>query len=238
MFLLQIISKEEEMTALVNAIDKLAKLQSEKGEWSVNGAAFIVIAVLCIITLGSVFGLLIKSILNQQKQLTKKVLDGNDLLSKFQVSFDKNTEVLEKVGTHLNKIEEVERERFKRETTAEQLNFLVQNVLTSTKFNLVENTLKIIEQNNIINTVKTNKKVMNLVTNLINSIISGLNNFDFQGKKVGDLMNSDKEVWRVKQSQIITEYIYSDSKDLLRFHNDLNILFDFFSNQIKEKFTI
>ena len=94
----------KDIEALSKSIQQLAELQYNQGsEWSVNGATFILISILVILCMGTVFVLLIKSVLNQQKQLTQKVFERTELLERFQSSFDRNTEVLKQVNDYIRK---------------------------------------------------------------------------------------------------------------------------------------
>ncbi len=144
---------------------------------SVNGAAFIVIALFIVVTLGVVFGILIKSMLNQQKQLTQKILNSSDLLQKFQESFDKNTQVLDKVNSYLQKIENLNEERAKMEATSSQLHCFIKASLDAYKFKISNNVLRIIKENNIVDTVKTETKINNLIDNLYKNLITSFNSF-------------------------------------------------------------
>ena len=228
--------KTTDMNDLVLSIQKIAELQnSQQTEWSVNGAAFIVTAVFCILILGGVFGLLIRSILNQQKQLTSKILDGNDLIVKFQESFDKNTEILEKVSYLLKKSEELDREKAKREIAKEQLNCIVKNSLNSSKFYIISSIWKIIEQNNIRDTEKTKIKVNNVINNLYNNFNSGLNNFDYKGTELGSQIKIIQESWKDKEAQLMIDFIYSTERDSVRLNNELDILFETFLNEIRQE---
>lgn len=231
--------KTTDINDLVLSIQKIAELQnSQQTEWSVNGAAFIVTAVFCILILGGVFSLLIKSILNQQKQLTNKILGGNDLIIKFQESFDKNTETLEKVILLLKRTEELNSEKAKREISKEQLYCIVKNLLNSNKFHIISSIWKIIEQNNIKDITKTRAKTNNLINNLHSSFIQTLNNFDYKGTELGSQIKGIQEAWREKEAQLIFDFIYSQEKDSAKLNNELDILFDTFFNEIRQEFNI
>ena len=140
----------DDVLVLSESVKKLAELQHNQGsEWSVNGAAFIITSLFVIVILGIVFGFLVRSMLNQQKQLTQKVLYSTDLLQKFQISFDKNTQVLDRVNTYLQKIDSINEEKAKLEATQSQLQCFIKASLDAFKFKVSSNVSRIIRENNI-----------------------------------------------------------------------------------------
>lgn len=224
----------KEVNSLVESLRQIAEMQhSQQSEWSVNGAAFIVIALFIVVTLGVVFGILIKSMLNQQKQLTQKILNSSDLLQKFQESFDKNTQVLDKVNSYLQKIENLKEERAKMEATSSQLHCFIKASLDAYKFKISNNVLRIIKENNIVDKVKTETKINNLIDNLYKNLITSFNSFLYGGNRVGDVLFDNN--WRELQFTLIQDYIYTKERDLSKFHNDLDILFDSIFQEIRQK---
>lgn len=230
--------KGEDVTEFVNAINKLAETQYNQGEWSVNGAAFIVISVFVILILATVFGILIKSILNQQKQFTEKILNNNDAIAKFQESFDKNTDTLEKVSNYLSSINLLSEDKAKREITSDQAYVILKWALETAKRKIELNTDKIILANNIKDRQRVRDKIKSMVDNIHNGLVSGLNNFDINGNKVGDLVVSND--FLDKKQVLISDYIYSiddnGGRNREKFNSDLDVLFETMSNKIKSKF--
>lgn len=197
-----VLQLQEDPTALIDALIKVAETQNNhQNEWSINGAAFIVVAIFGFIIFGSVFGLLIRSILNQQKQMTLRFLGNSDLLTKFQASFDKNTEILNQVSDFLKEIELTNSENAKKETTIEQLYCAVKEFLNAYKFRMAVEVQKIIDVNNITNKEKTKQKIENLLINLHTRCIQNFNAFNFRGSKVGDLIDNNN--WRITQYGLI-----------------------------------
>lgn len=230
--------KGEDVTEFVNAINKLAETQHNQGEWSVNGAAFIVISVFVILILATVFGILIKSILNQQKQFTEKILNNNDAIAKFQESFDKNTDTLEKVSNYLSSINLLSEDKAKREITSDQAYVILKWALETAKRKIELDTDKIILANNIKDRQRVRDKIKSMVDNIHSGLVSGLNNFDINGNKVGDLVVSND--FLDKKQVLISDYIYSiddnGGKNREKFSSDLDVLFETMSNKIKSKF--
>lgn len=224
----------QEVNNMVESLLKVAQMQNEQqNEWSVNGAAFIIIALFVIVTFGVVFGILIRSMLNQQKQLTQKILNSSDLLEKFQESFDKNTQVLDKVNNYLQKIELLNEEKAKMEATSNQLHCFVKASLDAFKFKISNNVSRIIKENNISNKDRTKTKVDNLINNLYNHFINSFNSFTFKGSKIGDILLDNN--WKSLQFNLIHDYIYTEERDLSKFYNDLDILFDSIFQEIRQK---
>ena len=229
-----VLQLQEDPTALIDALIKVAETQNNhQNEWSINGAAFIVVAIFGFIIFGSVFGLLIRSILNQQKQMTLRFLGNSDLLTKFQASFDKNTEILNQVSDFLKEVELTNSENAKKETTTEQLHCAVKEFLNAYKFRMAVEVQKIIDVNNITNKEKTKQKIENLLINLHTRCIQNFNAFNFRGSKVGDLIDNNN--WRITQYGLIYDYIYNDNRDLNKFYNDLDLIFDSIFNEIRKK---
>lgn len=230
--------KGEDVTEFVNAINKLAETQHNQGEWSVNGAAFIVISVFVILILATVFGILIKSILNQQKQFTEKILNNNDAIAKFQESFDKNTDTLEKVSNSLSSINLLSEDKAKREITSDQAYVILKWALETAKRKIELDTDKIILANNIKDRQRVRDKIKSMVNNIHSGLVSGLNNFDINGNKVGDLVVSND--FLDKKQVLISDYIYSiddnGGRNREKFNSDLDVLFETMSNKIKSKF--
>lgn len=224
----------KDVTSLVESLLKVAEMQNnQQSEWSVNGAAFIIIALFVIVILGVVFGILIKSMLNQQKQLTQKILNSSDLLEKFQESFDKNTQVLDKVNNYLQKIESLNEEKAKMEATSSQLHCFVKASLDAFKFKISGNVLRIIKENNIADKDRTENKIDNLINNLYNNFIASFNSFTFKGIRIGDIILDNN--WKISQFNLIKDYIYTKDRDLSKFYNDLDILFDSIFQEIRQK---
>lgn len=229
------ISSGNDVQTLAEALLKIADTQNtQQSEWSVNGAAFIVIALCGFIIFGGVFSLLVRSMLNQQKQLTLKFLNSTDLLQKFQESFDKNTQILNQVSNFLQAIEISNREEAKRETTPDQLHCIVKETLNAYKFKVSVEVAKIIDVNNIADKNKTRVKIENLLKNLNARCIQSFNTFNYKGIKVGDIVKDND--WKVSQYGLIYDYIYTEgNRDLNKFYNDLDILFDSIFNEIRKR---
>lgn len=226
--------KATDIETLSKSIQQLAELQHNQGsEWSVNGATFILISILVILCMGTVFVLLIKSVLNQQKQLTQKVFERTELLERFQSSFDKNTEVLKQVNDYMQKLELLTEEKAKQEATQSQIHFFVKSTLDAYKYKLSSSTLRIIKENNIINKPKTKLKISKLITNLFNNCVLSFGAFRYRGKHLGEeLFDED---WKNSQISLVEEYIYSEQRDLHKFYADLDILFDTIFQEIRQK---
>lgn len=232
--LVQLQQSGDDVSCLVDALLKVAQTQNaHQNEWSVNGAAFIIIAIFGFIIFGSVFGLLIRSILNQQKQMTLRFLGNSDLLAKFQESFDKNTQVLCQVSDFLKDLEVSDLENAKKETTNEQLHCVAKELLNAYKFRMSVEVQRIIEVNNIIDKEKTKQKIENLLINLHTRCIQNFNAFNYRGNKVGDLIDNNN--WRIQQYGLIYDYIYNENRDLNKFYNDLDLIFDSIFNEIRKK---
>ena len=202
---------EKDVTALADALIKIANAQYTQDEWSINGAAFIIVAVSGFLVFGGVFGLLIRSVLMQQRQMVQKFLTSTDLLSKFQESFDKNTKILEQVSAFLKELEVANQENAKRETTRDQLHCIIKELLNSYKFKLAVEVQRIIDVNNISDREKTKSKIEILLKNLYQRYIQNFNNFQYQGNKVGELIKDNN--WRVSQYGLIYDYIYMENRD-------------------------
>ena len=224
---------EKDVTALADALIKIANAQYTQDEWSINGAAFIIVAVSGFLVFGGVFGLLIRSVLMQQRQMVQKFLTSTDLLSKFQESFDKNTKILEQVSAFLKELEVANQENAKRETTRDQLHCITKELLNSYKFKLAVEVQRIIDVNNISDREKTKSKIEILLKNLYQRYIQNFNNFQYQGNKVGELIKDNN--WRVSQYGLIYDYIYMENRDLNKFYNDLDIMFGTIFNEIRNK---
>lgn len=222
-----------EVKDLADALIKIAQIQNQTNEWSVNGAAFIIIALCGFLIFGVIFWVFVKSVLNQQKQMTNKFIDNSEILQKFQESFDKNTSILEHVNLFLENLESVKKDEAKRETTSEQLYCIVKEILNAYKFKVSVEVAKIIEVNNIADKAKTKQKIENLLNNLNTRAIQSLNKFYWNSIRVGDIVKDND--WKVSQYGTIYDYIYAEERDLNKFYSELDILFDSIFNEIRKR---
>ena len=55
----------------------------------------------------------------------------------------------------------------------------------------------------------------------------------YSGNRVGDVLFDNN--WRELQFTLIQDYIYTKERDLSKFHNDLDILFDSIFQEIRQK---
>ena len=139
------------------------------------------------------------------------------------------------MSSYLVKVEEVNTERAKREVTKEQLYYLIQNSLNASKFSIISSVWKVIEQNNIKDTTKTKKKITNLINNIYDNLISGLNNFDFKGEELGEQIDFIQDAWKEKEIQIMVDFIYSPEQNFIKFSGDLSLIFETFFSEVRQK---
>lgn len=228
------IPSSKDITGFTEAVKQLAELQHSQGsEWSVNGAAFIVISLFIIIILGFVFGILIRSMLNQQKQLTKKILSTSELLEKFQKSFDKNTSVLEKVNSFLSRIEYLNGEKAKLEVNTNQLEIIITECTCAYKYRIIESSLLVVRNYDSKDINKIKNSISNFLDSLYKNFLLTINSFSYRETRLGDYLG--ETTWINSQQKIIIDYIYSKSNDTIKFRNELDILFGTIIQEIRQE---
>lgn len=237
------VSTSKEVEILTKQVEELARANKEIGISNVNSSAFIIISLFIIVIFGAIFGILIRSLLVQQKNLTKKVLDSEDLLNKFQISFDNNTAVLDKVNNYLERIELLGEEQARREATSSQLHYFMKDALNSYKYKLLELVLKVIRERKGENwdtyQERAKEQVKVSILNISKNFLLSCNSFHYKEKSIGDELYICVENAKENQLQFCLDWIKNNSKfdgDMLeRVNNKFTTIFDGYFYEIKSK---
>jgi len=189
-------------------VSALAQTQHAVGEWSVNGAAFIIFSIILVLGLVSGLAFTGKWVMKQFGKFFEKSLNTS---SDLKPTLDKVVSVLEETTTYLKKVNSETLKSLKVEATENQIYVVLKAGLRVLTLDILEGLKGIIRVNHISDKEYTEERVRTVLSTIHYSLIDGFNNFKIEGRFLGELIGN---AYLEKEIKIALEYIYSaDNKE-------------------------
>ena len=213
----------------VDAVSTLSGSISEYGFMTITMSVFLIVVIFLFVGVNRRYN----KMFDQLLVVNKKKSDSMDesitaINSSISGLIEKMTEVLTIVKENQEGLDE----KAKHEQTYTGAMKIIRLYFNATKLEIIKNTNKIIEKNNITDTATVRRKISNIITGIQKKRAIDFMEFSYMGLRFSDVMPKID----INEGDIITTYIQDPKRNIDKFIGELDAIYNDALTEIEARF--